>query len=60
MYDEVEKVLIKVKSNKSASWNNIPNEVIKNKSVYVLLLKYVQNVFTAVLSQPFGLNQLLA
>ena len=45
MYDEVEKVLNKLKSNKSAGWDNIPNEVIKNKSVYVLLLKYFQKYF---------------
>ena len=45
MYDEVEKVLNKLKSNKLAGWDNIPYEVIKNKSIYLLLVKYFQKCF---------------
>ena len=33
MYDEVEKVIKKLQKKKSVGWDNIPNEIIKNKSL---------------------------
>ena len=60
MYDEVEKVLNKLKSNKSATWDNIPNEVIKNKFVYVLLLKYFQKCFDSSLVPSIWLRSVVS
>ena len=45
MYDEVEKVIKKLQKKKSVGWDNIPNEIIKNKSLTMLLLKFFQKCF---------------
>ena len=44
-YDELIKVLNKLKVNKSVGWDNIPNEILEHKSVSLLLLKYFQKCF---------------
>ena len=45
MYDEVEKVIKKLQKKKSVGWDNIPNEMIKNKSLTTLLLNFFQKCF---------------
>ena len=35
--DELENVIAKLKNKKSMGWDKIPNEVIKNKSITLLL-----------------------
>ena len=43
--DELENVKAKLKTKKSVGWDKIPNEVIKNKSITSLLLKFFQKCF---------------
>ena len=43
--DELIKVLNRLKVNKSVGRDNIPNEILKHKSVSLLLLKYFQKCF---------------
>ena len=38
--DELENVIAKLKTTKSMGWDKIPNEVIKNKSITLLLLNF--------------------
>ena len=57
--DELENVLTKLKTKKSVGWDKIPNEIIKNKSITSLLLKFVQKCFDCSLVPPVWLKSII-
>ena len=59
MYDEVEKVIKKLQKKKSVGWVNIPNDIIKNKSLTMLLLKFFQKCFDSGLVPPIWLKAVI-
>ena len=59
MYDEVEKVIKKLQKKKSVGWDNIPNKIIKNKFLTMLLLKFFQKCFDSGLVPSIWLKSVI-
>ena len=59
-YDKVlENVIVKLKTKKSVGWDKIPNEVIKNKSITLLLLNFFQKCFDCSLVPSVWLKSII-
>ena len=59
MYDEVEKVIKKLQKKESVGWDNIRNEIIKNKSLTMLLRKFFQKCFDSGLVPSIWLKSVI-